>query len=158
MVVNLSYQVFSTEAAAAAQDARDCFTLPRKQANVNFSFPQRGVRGSCFRVIQRFQTNVVGTRCVRNEISILSINIASVGTVLYTYLLIEGEDEEKKTGQEFFGATMAWRGRTGTKPFQSHRAVGKLSPYIFLTTSRKVQTLEPLPPSRLPSSDRYDYR
>lgn len=94
---------------------------------------QRGVRGSCFRVIQRFQTNVVGTRCVRNEISILSINIASVGIVLYTYLLIEGENEEKN-GQEFFGESMAWRGRTGTKPFQSHRAVGKLSPYyIFLT-------------------------
>jgi len=89
---------------------------------------------------------------------ILSINIASVGTVLYTYLLIEGENEGKKNGQEFFGESMAWRGRTGTKPFQSHRAVGKLSPYIFLTTSRKVQTLEPLPPSRLPSSDRYDYR
>lgn len=88
---------------------------------------------------------------------ILSINIASVGTVLYAYLLIEGENEEKN-GQEFFGGSMAWRGRTGTKPFQSHRAVGKLSPYIFLTTSRKVQTLEPLPPSRLPSSDRYDYR
>lgn len=97
---------------------------------------------------------VVGTRCVRNELSILSINIASVGIVLYTYLLIEGENEEENG----FGESMAWRGRTGTKPFQSHRAVGKLSPYIFLTTSRKVQTLEPLPPSRLPSSDRYDYR
>lgn len=79
MVVNLSYQVFSTEAAAAAQDARDCFTLPREQ---DFYFLQRGVRGSCFRVIQRFQTNMVILGAFEMTFFILSINIASVGTVL----------------------------------------------------------------------------
>lgn len=39
---------------------------------------------------------------------ILSINIASVGTVLYTYLLIEGEDEEKKTARS--SSAQVWRG------------------------------------------------
>lgn len=81
---------------------------------------------------------------------ILSINIASVGTVLYTYLLIEGENEGKKKRpgvlRRKYG--VAWQNRDETFPIaQGCRKVVALYflDYLPQSSNSGTVTTEPAP-------------